>query len=78
MRRTRPRDIETPRSTRLFTATLRRLASALDAGRPFAIRIAGARVRIPASARVTIEHERTRDAEEVEFQLTWTPRRAIH
>lgn len=34
MRRTRPRDIETLRSTRLFKATLRRLAAALDVGQP--------------------------------------------
>jgi amphi-Trp domain-containing protein len=76
-RRTPARDVETPRSTDAFAATLRRLAAALDAGRPFSIRIAGERVRVPASARVTIEHERTRDVEEVEFQLTWTPRPAL-
>ena len=37
------------------------------------IAIAGERIHVPARARFTIEHERARDGEEIEFQLTWQP-----
>jgi amphi-Trp domain-containing protein len=57
-----------------FVAKLRRLADAVEAERPFTIQITGERVRIPATAGFNIEHERSGDEEEVEFQLVWKRR----
>ena len=66
------RDLEQGCSTADFVAKLRRLADALEGGRRFRIQIAGERVSIPPNARISIEHEREGQAEEVEFQLSWT------
>ncbi|HVM35654.1 MAG TPA: amphi-Trp domain-containing protein, partial [Actinomycetota bacterium] len=52
-------------------AKLRRLADALEQETPFRIQIAGERIRVPAKAEFTIEHERGENEEEVEFQLKW-------
>ncbi|MGZ5405490.1 MAG: hypothetical protein ACXWDL_12630 [Nocardioides sp.] len=38
----------------------------------FRIQVAGERVRVPARAAFSIEHERGEDEEEIEFQLTWS------
>ena len=65
------RDIEKSYSARQFAAKLRRLADALEAGKPFAIQVAGERLHIPADATYNIEHERGEDGEELEFQLKW-------
>lgn len=65
------RDVEREYSTAEVVAKLRRLADALETNRPFRIQIAGERIRVPARARFSIEHEREDDAEEIEFQLTW-------
>lgn len=65
------RDIEKVYSTKQFIAKLRRLADALESGNKFAIQIAGKRVYVPASASISVEHERSEDSEEVEFQLKW-------
>jgi hypothetical protein len=43
----------------------------LESGNKFAIQIAGKRVYVPASASISVEHERSEDSEEVEFQLKW-------
>lgn len=71
MKKTRSRDVEKGYPVRQFTAKLRRLADALDAGRPFTISVAGERLHIPAKAIFNIEHEREGKAEELEFQLRW-------
>ncbi len=52
-------------------AKLRRLADALESGKPFRIQIAGERVHVPVRAEFSIEHERSDGSEEVEFQLKW-------
>lgn len=54
-----------------FVAKLRRLADAVEAGEAFTIQVAGERLRVPASAEFNIEHERTGEREELEFQLLW-------
>jgi amphi-Trp domain-containing protein len=54
-----------------FTAKLRRLADALDAGEAFHITVGGERLRIPAGARFSVEHERSGGVQELEFQLKW-------
>lgn len=52
-------------------AKLRRLADALETGEPFRIQVAGERIRVPARASFSVEHERGDDEEEIEFQLKW-------
>jgi amphi-Trp domain-containing protein len=71
MPRQRQRDVEKAYPTRTFIAKLHRLADALAAGEAFVIRVAGERVRVPANAVISVEHERARDGEELEFQLKW-------
>lgn len=66
------RDIEKVYVVSEFVAKLRRLADALEQGKPFAIQVAGERLNVPASASISIEHERGDDGEEeLEFQLRW-------
>jgi amphi-Trp domain-containing protein len=65
------RDVERVYSTTAVVAKLRRLADALERGTPFRIQVAGERIRVPARAEFSIEHERSTDEEEVEFQLKW-------
>ena len=65
------RDLEKTYSTTAFVAKLRRFADALEQGKPFVIQIAGDRVRVPARAHFNIEHERSREEEEIEFQIKW-------
>jgi amphi-Trp domain-containing protein len=66
-----PRDVERFYSTKDVVAKLRRLADALESGSPFRIQIGGERIRVPARAEFSLEHERGSDEEEVEFQLKW-------
>ena len=66
-----PRDVERSYSTGEVVAKLRRLADALETGKPFRIQVAGERIRVPAAAEFSVEHERGDDEEEIEFQLKW-------
>ncbi|WP_182523536.1 amphi-Trp domain-containing protein [Nocardioides dongkuii] len=66
------RDVEKIYATEEVVAKLRRLADALEQGTSFRIQIAGERVRVPARAEFSIEHEREDGEEEIEFQLTWS------
>ncbi len=68
---TRDRDIEKTYPNAAFVAKLRRLADAIENGRRFDIQIAGERIRVPADALFTVEHEREGDEEEIEFQVRW-------
>ena len=65
------RDVERFYATDQVVAKLRRLADALESDKPFRIQIAGERIRVPARAEFSIEHERGDDEEEIEFQLKW-------
>jgi amphi-Trp domain-containing protein len=65
------RDVEKSYRDPETVAKLRRLADALETGTPFRIQIAGERFHVPARARVSIEHERGDEEEEIEFQLKW-------
>lgn len=67
-----PRDVERAYPVGEVAAKLRRLADALETGKPFRIQIAGERIHVPARALFSVEHERDDDAEEIEFQLTWS------
>jgi amphi-Trp domain-containing protein len=68
----RDRDLERSYSRAQFVAKLRRFADAVEAGEPFSIQVANERLRIPADATFTVEHEREGDTQELEFQVRWT------
>jgi amphi-Trp domain-containing protein len=68
------RDIEKGYPKADFTAKLRRLADAIDKGERFTIQIAGERIRVPARAVFSVEHERSEEQEEIEFQVRWERR----
>ena len=65
------RDVERNYSVADFAAKLRRLADALEAGKPFRIQVAGERINVPRRAEISVEHERGDSEAEVEFQLKW-------
>lgn len=65
------RDVEKDYPKDEFVAKLRRLADAVESGTRFEIQIAGERIAVPARARFNIEHERSEDSDEIEFQITW-------
>jgi amphi-Trp domain-containing protein len=67
-----PRDVERIYAVDEVVAKLRRLADALETGKPFRIQIAGERIRVPVRADFSVAHERDDDSEEIEFQFTWT------
>ena len=65
------RDLTRTYSRTQFVAKLRRLADAIESGKPFTIQVAGERLHIPAQASFNIEHERSGGEQELEFQLVW-------
>ncbi|WP_166254879.1 amphi-Trp domain-containing protein [Marinobacter salicampi] len=65
------RDIEKGYPKAEFVAKLRRLADAIEKGERFDIQIAGERIYVPVRAEFTVEHERSDDEEEIEFQVKW-------
>ena len=66
------RDLEKGYTPSQLAAKLRRLADSLESGKPFRIQIAGERVNVPQGAVCNIEHERSQDEEEIEFQIKWS------
>ncbi len=71
MARKPQRDMEKTYGRSQFVAKLRRFADSVERGEPFAIQIAGERIHVPARAVFSIEHERSSDGEEIEFQMKW-------
>lgn len=67
------RDIEKSYPKAEFVAKLRRLADAIEQGEQFEIQIAGERIYVPVRAEFSVEHERSADDEEIEFQIKWRP-----
>lgn len=65
------RDVEKVYAVKDFVAKLRRLADSLEQGKAFTIQVDGERFTVPANAHMSIEHERSADGEELEFQLKW-------
>ena len=65
------RDVEKGYTVSQYVAKLRRLADALESGEKFEIQIAGERIYVPVRAEYNIEHERSDDEEEIEFQIKW-------
>lgn len=72
IRKKRPgRDLEKTYPRKQFIEKLRRLADALENDDRFRLQVAGERISVPPDAVVNIEHERSGDEEEIEFQLKW-------
>lgn len=65
------RDIEKTYPKADFVAKLRRLADAIENDERFEIQIAGERLYVPVRAVYNIEHERSEEEEEIEFQIKW-------
>lgn len=68
----RKRDIEKRYPKADFVSKLRRLADAIENSERFAIQIAGERIFVPRNAVFNIEHERSAEGEEIEFQIKWS------
>ena len=68
------KDVEKSYSNKGVAAKLRRLADALEQGKPFDIQVAGERVRVPPRATVEFEYQREGDEEELEIEVKWTRR----
>ncbi|WP_439587724.1 amphi-Trp domain-containing protein [Hydrogenophaga sp.] len=66
------RDVERVYTNQEFVAKLRRLADAIEKGERFEIQVAGERIYVPVSAVFSVEHERSEEDEEIEFQVKWT------
>jgi amphi-Trp domain-containing protein len=66
------RDLTRTYSRSQFVDKLRRLADAIESEKAFTIQVAGERLRVPASAAFNIEHERSGDSQELEFQVIWS------
>ncbi|HYE30666.1 MAG TPA: amphi-Trp domain-containing protein [Methylomirabilota bacterium] len=71
-RGSRDRDEERSVSAREFASKLRRVADAVEAGKSFVVQVKGERIRVPADALLSIEHEREKGIEELELQLRWS------
>ena len=65
------RDLTRTYSRAQFVAKLRRLADSIESGKAFTIQVAGERLHVPATALFNVEHERSGDTQELEFQLLW-------
>ena len=73
MSKTQCRDVEKEYPKEEFIAKLRRLADAIENNERFEIQIAGKRVYVPVRATFTVEHEKSAEEEEIEFQIKWRP-----
>jgi len=65
------REMEKSYTRTQAAAKLRRLAGALEQGKPYIIQVGGERIMIPSDAVFTIEHDRSGATEELEFEFTW-------
>jgi amphi-Trp domain-containing protein len=65
------RDIEKAYSKDEFVSKLRRLADCIEKNENFRISVAGEAIYVPDGAAFTIEHERSQQSHELEFQVKW-------
>lgn len=65
------RDIEKVYPKGEFIKKLRRLADSLETGKKFSIQVKGLKINVPSAAIINIEHEKSKDEEELEFQIKW-------
>ncbi|MEM8697439.1 MAG: amphi-Trp domain-containing protein [Pseudomonadota bacterium] len=69
---TADRDVTKSYSDQQHIDKLERLATCMKEGKAFEIQIDNERIRVPAHAVFSIEHERGDGMEELEFQFRWT------
>lgn len=65
------RDTEKGYPAKQFVAKLRRLADCIERGERFQIQVHGERISVPPDFAISVEHERSAEQEELEFQLRW-------
>ena len=65
------RDIERAYSKAEFIKKLRRFADALETEKKFSIQLVGEKISVPHDATISIEHEKGKKEEELEFQIKW-------
>jgi amphi-Trp domain-containing protein len=65
------RDVEVIKSRTKFVTTLRRVADAIERGKPVRMQVAGKRILVPTIAALSVEHEVSGAVEELELQLRW-------
>ena len=71
MKKIKTRDVEKTYTKGEFIKKLRRLAKALEKDKNFSIQVAGEKINIPKNAVINIEHEKEKNKEELEFQISW-------
>jgi len=65
------RDVEAVRSKKVAIALLRRVADNLEAGKPWLVQVSGRRLRVPATAEFSVEHECEGVENCIELQFKW-------
>lgn len=64
-------DVEKAYSAKQVVGKLRRLADALESGKPFKIQIAGNAIEVPPDATIEFEYQRSGDEAEMEIEIKW-------
>ena len=65
------RDVEKSYSVKQNIQKLERLIEALKEGKSYEIQVHNEKIKVPADAVFSIEHERDGEEEELEFQFKW-------
>lgn len=58
-------------SKKVLIPKLRRWLEALERDESFTIQVKGKKIFVPASAKVSVEFESSREGKELEFQVKW-------
>lgn len=64
-------EIEKGYSKTQTAAKLRRLAEALEQGKPFEIQLDGKKITIPVDAEIDFEYEESDGEKELEIEISW-------
>ena len=65
------RDVTKEYTTEQNIQKLERLIESLRENKPFEIQVDNERIKVPAGAEFTVEHEREGSVHELEFQFRW-------
>lgn len=68
----KPTELEKSYANKDVAAKLRRLADALEEGKPFTIQVSGKRISVPPQAVVQFEYEEIKGEAELEIELKWS------
>jgi amphi-Trp domain-containing protein len=64
-------DVERAYNARETAKKLRRIAEALETGKPFRIQVAGKRIQVPTDAKIEIELQSEENGGEIEIEISW-------